>query len=342
MRVVVTGGAGFIGTNLCRQLLADGDEVVVLDDLSTGSRRNLEGLDVEFHEGSILDRHILDKVLPGADAVVHLAALVSVPWSVEDPIENHARNATGTLEVLMAARRAGVDYVAVASSAAVYGANPELPKHERMVVAPMTPYAVTKVATEEYAIAFGYCYGMRTIAFRFFNVFGPLQPADHAYAAVIPAFVDAAVAGRALPLEGDGTQTRDFIYVGTVARVLADAVHRGVAHPEPVNLALGARTSLKELISEIEQGIGRPVEIDRRPARVGDVTHSQADASSLKSLFPDVEPVPIEQGLRETVRWFVRESARAAGQDSAGKDLREPLRRDERLWLDADTPTLEG
>ena len=233
-----------------------------------------------------------------------------MPWSVEDPVENHARNATGTLEVLMGARRAGVDYVAVASSAAVYGANPELPKHERMAVAPMTPYAVSKVATEEYAIAFAYCYDMRTIAFRFFNVFGPLQPADHAYAAVIPAFVDAAVAGRALPLEGDGSQTRDFIYVGTVARVLADAVHRGVTHTEPVNLALGGRTSLKELIAEIERGLGRSVEIDRKPARVGDVPHSQADASSLRSLFPDVEPVPIEQGLRETVQWFIDEGNR--------------------------------
>lgn len=308
MRVVVTGGAGFIGANLAKQLLADGDDVVVLDDLSTGSRHNLEDLDVTFHEGSILDRAALDRAFAGAEAIVHLAALVSVPWSVEDPVENHARNATGTLEVLMAARRAGVDYVAVASSAAVYGANPELPKHERMAVAPMTPYAVSKVATEEYAIAFAYCYGMRTIAFRFFNVFGPLQPADHAYAAVIPAFVDAAVAGRALPLEGDGSQTRDFIYVGTVARVLADAVHRGVTHTEPVNLALGGRTSLTELIAEIERGLGRSVEIDRKPARVGDVPHSQADASSLRSLFPDVEPVPITQGLGETVRWFVAEA----------------------------------
>lgn len=305
MRVVITGGAGFIGANLAKVLVAAGDEVLVVDDFSTGARGNLDGVDVELHEGSILDRDLLDTALRGADAVVHLAALVSVPWSVEDPVDNHARNATGTLEVLQAARRAGVDYVAVASSAAVYGANPELPKHELMPVAPLTPYAVSKVATEQYALAFAHSYGMQTIAFRFFNVFGPLQPADHAYAAVIPAFVDAAVAGRPLPLEGDGTQTRDFVYVGTVARVLADAVHRRVTHDVPVNLALGGRTSLKELIVVIEEGLGRAVEIEQRPARVGDVPHSQADASRLESLFPDVEPVPLDQGLRETVAWFV-------------------------------------
>jgi UDP-glucose 4-epimerase len=310
MRVVITGGAGFIGANLGRELLAAGDEVVVVDDFSTGARDNLVGLDIELHEGSVLDRRLLDAALAGADAVVHLAALVSVPWSVDDPDDNHARNATGTLEVLQAARRAGVDYVAVASSAAVYGANPELPKHELMPVAPLTPYAVSKVATEQYALAFAACYGMSTIAFRFFNVFGPLQPADHAYAAVIPAFVDAAVAGRPLPLEGDGTQTRDFVYVGTVSRVLADAVHRRVTHDVPVNLALGGRTSLQELIRVIEDGVGRAVEIERRPPRVGDVPHSQADASRLRSLFPDVAPVPIGQGLRETVQWFVERRAR--------------------------------
>lgn len=309
MRVVITGGAGFIGANLSRELLGSGDEVVVVDDLSTGARANLEGLRAELHEGSILDRALLDRAFTGADAVVHLAALVSVPWSVEDPDETHARNATGTLEVLQAARRAGIDYVAVASSAAVYGSSPELPKHELMPVAPLTPYAVSKVATEQYAVAFGECYGMQTIAFRFFNVFGPLQPADHAYAAVIPAFVDAAVADRPLPLEGDGSQTRDFVYVGTVTRVLADAVHRRVTHDVPVNLALGGRTSLKELIQVIEEGVGRPVKIEQRPPRVGDIAHSQADATRLRTLFPDVEQVPIAQGVRETVAWFVQRQA---------------------------------
>lgn len=309
MRVVITGGAGFIGANLSRELLGSGDEVVVVDDLSTGARANLEGLRAELHEGSILDRALLDRAFTGADAVVHLAALVSVPWSVADPDENHARNATGTLEVLQAARRAGIDYVAVASSAAVYGSSPELPKHELMPVAPLTPYAVSKVATEQYAVAFAECYGMQTIAFRFFNVFGPLQPADHAYAAVIPAFVDAAVADRPLPLEGDGSQTRDFVYVGTVTRVLADAVHRRVTHDVPVNLALGGRTSLKELIQVIEEGVGRPVRIEQRPPRVGDIAHSQADATRLTTLFPDVEQVPIAQGVRETVAWFVQRQA---------------------------------
>ena len=306
--MAITGRAGFIGANLSRELVDASDEVVVVDDFSTSARDNLDGLEVEVCEGTVLDRELLDRAFAGADAVVHPAALVSVPWSVEDPDDNHARNATGTLEVLQAARRADVGHVAVASSAAVYGANPELPKHELMPVAPLTPYAVSKVATEQYALAFAHSYGMRTIAFRFFNVFGPLQPADHAYAAVIPAFVDAAVAGRPLPPEGDGTQTRDFVYVGTVSPVLADAAHRQVTHDVPVNLARGGRTSLKELIAAIEEGIGRPVEIDRRPPRIGDIPHSQADASRLQSLFPQVEPVPIEQGLRETVQWFLERS----------------------------------
>ncbi|WP_055585096.1 NAD-dependent epimerase/dehydratase family protein [Streptacidiphilus griseoplanus] len=306
MRVVITGGAGFIGANLARTLLErpEVEQVRVVDDLSTGRKANLTGLDVAFHEGTVLDPALLDEAFAGADAVVHLAALPSVPRSVADPVASHHANATGTLEVLQAARRAGDLHVVAASSSSVYGANRELPKRETMRTAPMSPYAVSKLATEAYLAAFHHCYGLGVLPFRFFNVFGPLQPAGHSYAAVVPAFVDAALAGRPLLVHGDGGQTRDFTYVGTVTRVLADAVLRRVVHPDPVNLAFGSRTSLTELVAELESVLGRPVEVEHSEPRPGDVRDSQADNSRLRSLFPEVQPVPLREGLERTVEWF--------------------------------------
>lgn len=304
MRVVVTGGAGFIGANLARTLTESGVDTVVVDDLSTGSLANLEGLDIRFHEGTILDTGVLDVAFRNADAVVHLAALASVPRSLEDPMASHHANATGTLEVLEAARRAEITHVVVASSSSVYGSNPVMPKHEGMRPEPISPYAVSKLATEAYAVAYHHAFGLDVLALRFFNVFGPLQPAGHAYAAVVPAFVDAALSGRPVPVHGDGTQTRDFTFVGSVARVISDAVRRRVTSNDPVNLAFGGRTSLNELIAVLEQVLGRAVQRESLPPRAGDVQHSQADSTRLLSLFSDVQPVPLEDGLRATVRWF--------------------------------------
>ncbi|HET7487417.1 MAG TPA: NAD-dependent epimerase/dehydratase family protein [Acidimicrobiales bacterium] len=307
MRVVVTGGAGFIGANLCRHLAAAHEvtEVVAVDDLSTGFASNLDGLDgVELIEGSILDPDVLDKAFSGAAAVVHLAARPSVPRSIDDPLASHAANATGTLEVLEGARRAGGPYVVVASSSSVYGANPALPKHEGLTPMPMSPYAVSKLAAESYALAHAACYGLHVLALRFFNVFGPLQPPHHAYAAAVPAFVDAALAGRPLPVFGDGLQTRDFTYVDSVAAVLAEAVGRRVTSPRPVNLAFGTRVSLLELVAELEDVLGRPLEITHLPPRTGDVRASQADQTRLRELFPDARPVTLRDGLAATVDWF--------------------------------------
>ena len=304
MKLLVTGGAGFIGSNLVKTALAGGHEVTVIDDLSTGYRDNLEGLDVRFLEASILDADALNEAVTGADSVVHLAALGSVPRSIADPMRSHQVNATGTLNVLEAARRAGVGHVSCASSSSVYGMNPALPKHEREWVRAMSPYAVTKLATEQYTLAFQQSYGMETLAFRFFNVYGPGQRAGHVYAAVIPIFVDAMLRGEALPVNGDGTQSRDFTFVGTVCEVLLRAAEQKVTHPEPVNLAFGTNTSLLDLISRLEGFAGRELAKEFRPPRAGDVPHSQAANQSLRSLFPGVEPVRLDEGLRRTLEWF--------------------------------------
>jgi UDP-glucose 4-epimerase len=306
MKLVVTGGAGFIGANLCRTLLAtDGvEEVVAVDDLSTGDRANLAGLDVELVEATILDPDALDAAFAGAHSVVHLGARGSVPRSVADPWASHEANASGTVQVLEAARRAGDLHVVVASSSSVYGANPELPKRESMVPLPVSPYAASKLATEAYTLAWQRTYGLPTLAFRFFNVFGPMQAVGHAYAAVVPAFVAAALEGRPLPVHGDGTQSRDFTYVGTVCEVLARAAVDRVTHAEAVNLAFGTRTSLLEMIDVLEGVLGHPLEREHHPRRAGDVDHTQADTTRLRELFPGVQPVGLETGLRATVEWY--------------------------------------
>lgn len=306
MRVVVTGGAGFIGGNLCRRLIgtAGVTSVVVLDDLSTGAEANIVGLDVAFVRGSITDDNALDAAFDGASAVVHLAALGSVPRSVNDPVASHLANTTGTLMVLEAARRHGGLHTVVASSSSVYGANPILPKHEGLATRPMSPYAATKLATESYALAWQQSYGLPVLAFRFFNVFGPLQPAGHAYAAVIPAFVDAALRGVPLTVHGDGTQSRDFTYVDTVTGVIADALVRRVTDAEPVNLAFGSRISLNEVIAMLESMLGRSVERTHTAVRAGDVPHSQADSSRVRELFAHITPTPFADGLRATVDWM--------------------------------------
>jgi UDP-glucose 4-epimerase len=305
MRVLVTGGAGFIGANLCRELIArpEVSRVVALDDLSTGHAENLDGSGAELVRGSVLAADVLGPLVAEADAVVHLAARPSVPRSLADPVASHDANATGTVRVLEACRRASVHLVA-ASSSSVYGAVPTLPKHEDLPTRPLSPYAASKLAAEAYTLAYGAAFGLPVLAFRFFNVYGPLQPAGHAYAAVIPAFVDAALRGEPLLVHGDGEQTRDFTYVGTVTAVLADAVLRRVTSDEPVNLAFGTRVSILELIRRLSAVLERPVEVRHGPARAGDVRDSQAADDRLRRLFPSAAAVPLDTGLARTVAWF--------------------------------------
>lgn len=303
---MVTGGAGFIGANLVRALSErEGvTGVTAVDDLSTGSEDNLTGVDVELRVGTILDGDLLDDAFSGADAVVHLAARPSVPRSIDDPVASHDANATGTLRVLEAVRRQQLPYLVVASSSSVYGDRETLPKHELIPPAPLSPYAASKLAAEAYVRAYASSFGIDALVFRFFNVFGPLQPAGHAYAAAIPAFVDAALRKEPIPIYGDGEQTRDFTYVGSVVALIMDALERHVVSPEPVNLAFGSRRSLLDVVASLEHLLGRQLERDHQPPRSGDVRHSQADSTRLHDLFPGAEPVSFADGLTETVSWF--------------------------------------
>ena len=305
MNVLVTGGAGFIGSNLVEYFNREAPltQIRVLDDFSTGKVANLEGLDADIVKGDIADRRVVDAAMSGVDAVVHLGALGSVPRSVKDPVRSHEVNVNGTVNVLEAARRANA-YVVYASSSSVYGANPKLPKNERDWTRPMSPYAVNKLAGEAYVIAYQTAYNLQSLAFRFFNVFGPRQAADHDYAAVIPTFLHAALQGQPLPVHGDGQQSRDFTYVETVCETLYSAVTRRVVSPDPVNLAFGTNTTLLELIEAIKKVSDLEISVDHNEPRVGDVRASQAEAKRLMNLFPDTAGVPLEDGIVRTLDWF--------------------------------------
>jgi UDP-glucose 4-epimerase len=227
----------------------------------------------------------------------------SVPRSIIDPLRSHEVNATGTLYVAQAARQAGAHLV-VASSSSVYGRNPVQPKAEDMPTMPASPYAASKLATEAYARAYQESFGVPTTVFRFFNVFGPLQAADHAYAAVIPAFIAAALRGEPVTVHGDGEQSRDFTYVATVAEVLARTALDRLTSPGPVNLAWGTSTTLNELIAMLAEILGTPVAATHGPERAGDVRHSQAANARLRAMFPDLVQVPLAEALTATVEWM--------------------------------------
>lgn len=304
MKILITGGAGFIGSNLSKMALDAGHEVRILDDLSTGYHDNLDGLDVDFIEGAVQDPSTAAKAVAGVDSIVHLGALGSVPRSIQDPISTHHANATGTLTLLDQARRADVSHFMCASSSSVYGMNPALPKDEREWTRPMSPYAVSKLATEQYTLAFQQSYGFETVAFRFFNIYGPGQRAGHVYAAVIPTWIDAMLKGEPVWVNGDGTNSRDFTFVETVCKVLLDTAERRLSHPEPVNLAFGTNTSLLDLIDRLTELSGLSPDVRHREPRPGDVPHSQANNATLLSLFPDIDPLSLDEGLKTTLRWF--------------------------------------
>lgn len=309
MKVVVTGGAGFIGANLCAVLERADEisEVVAFDDLSTGFRHNLDGTSakVRLVEDTVLDLDAVSSAADGADAIVHLAARPSVPRSLEDPILSHRVNVDGTLNILEYARHADkTPHIIFASSSSVYGSNPELPKHERMATMPRSPYAASKLSGEAYVLAYQDSFGVPALPFRFFNVYGPLQAPGHAYAAVVPAFFYAALHGEPVPVHGDGSQTRDFTHVDTVAKVITEAILGKVTSGSGVNLAFGTRYSLLDVLSIMEELLGHPIERAHGPSRGGDVHDSQAASDLLVSLFPQVSPILLRDGLTSTLEWM--------------------------------------
>jgi UDP-glucose 4-epimerase len=303
MRVVVTGGAGFVGSHVCAALISRAEiaEVVVIDDLSTGRAANVSGCGSTLVVGSVLDSALLDRVIPGADAVVHLAAAASVPGSLSDPVRCNQVNVGGTVRVLEAARRAGCRHVVLASSSAVYGDGTAAVKDEQTPAEPVTPYAVSKLAAEWYAAAYARCFDMHVLVLRLFNAYGPGQSAGREGAGVIARFLHAAQTGEPLPLCGDGNQVRDFVFVGTVAEVVADAVCRHVTSPTPVNVASGVPRSLLEVVSELESQLGRTLTVERQSERPGDLRESRADTGRMRELFPTVRPVEFDEGLRCTL-----------------------------------------
>ena len=303
MKVLVTGGAGFIGSNLVRRLLSNGHEAVAFDDFSTGLESNLAGLDVETVRGSLVDAEAVATASAGIDAIVHLGARGSVPRSIEFPVATHEANATGTLNVLEAARPQGA-HVVMSSSSSVYGANPLLPKIERTWTQPLSPYAASKLAGEGYMLGYQASYGLPTLVFRFFNVFGPWQRPDHDYAAVVPKWLWKAMTGQVIEVHGDGTQTRDFTYVDSVVDVLMDAVDRRVSLDSPINLAFGRRYSLLDLLERIEALLGVSPRVEFVAPRVGDVRNSENDPALLRETFPRVEPVDLDPALERTAAWL--------------------------------------
>ena len=301
-KVAITGGAGFIGSNLAALLINKGYDVTIIDDLSTGLLANIDRKNSKFIELSITDASNLKKALRGAETIFHLGARGSVPRSIKNPVATHDVNATGTLNVLEAARESGA-HVIFSSSSSVYGRNIQLPKEEKMWLGPMTPYAASKLSAESYVEAYGSSYELPVTILRFFNVFGPRQRPDHEYAAVIPKWIWLAMQGKPVDLYGDGTQSRDFTYVKTVVDIAIDAMEYKVTTQGAVNLAYGNRIFLSEVV-DLLRGEFPNLEVNALPIRAGDVKESQNSPELLKSLFPNVTPYQFKEALKETIDWL--------------------------------------
>lgn len=306
MRVLVTGGAGFIGSHLVRALLQRGCDVRVLDNLATGRAGNLDEVrdSIDFIEGSVADLPTAQRAVADCDAVFHQAAIPSVARSVADPLGTNEANVTGTLTMLVAARDAGAAKFVFAASSSAYGDNPELPKREEMQSLPRSPYAVAKLTGEQYCKVFGRLSDMETIALRYFNIFGPRQDPTSRYAAVVPAFITAMLEDRPLTLDGDGTQSRDFTFVANAVQANLLALDAGGVTSEVCNIGCGRRYDLNMLIAEIEQIVGRKARIERLPPRPGDVPHSLADISKAEQLLGYQPAVQFREGLERTVEWL--------------------------------------
>ncbi len=302
-KIAITGGAGFIGSNLARGLNSKGHEVVALDDLSSGLSTNIANLEIELREGSITDIRFLSKALEDCEHIFHLAARGSVPRSISDPLKTFQVNSLGTLNVLEVSRSRGIP-ITFSSSSSVYGANKEIPKNENSWTSPLTPYGASKLSAESLVLSYSRSYGIPHKVFRFFNVFGPFQRPEHIYSAVIPKWLWLAMQNKPLVLEGDGTQSRDFTYVGDLVEVLIDSLKLDFWENEIVNLAFGVQISLNEVIEKIRKKFPN-LKIDRLQPRSGDIKHSQNDPTTLLKLFPNIQQTDFGFALEETLAWLL-------------------------------------
>jgi len=316
---LVTGGAGFIGSHLATRLVNDGHVVRVLDNLSTGNVKNLDHISdqIFFIEGDVGDEEIVRQAVDGVEVIFHQAALASVPRSIEKPLDTNRACVTGTLNVLDAARRHGVRRVVYAASSSAYGNQLEMPKHENQLPEVLSPYAAAKLAGELYCQAFASTYGLETVRIRYFNVFGPRQDPNSPYSAVIPRFVAALLAGERPMIYGDGLQSRDFTFIDNVvhANMLASQAEGVSGHV--YNAACGSSLNLIDLLKSICEQLGYPYDPHFEQARAGDVKHSWADISAAERELGYSVQVSLEDGLRQTVAWYLEEHQRQASQASS-------------------------
>jgi UDP-glucose 4-epimerase len=304
VKALVTGGAGFIGSNIARALLERGDEVRVLDNMSTGHRRNLEGLDLELVEGDLRSYERVATAVRGTDVVFHQGALPSVPRSIQDPLTSNAVNVEGTLNVILAARDTGVRRVVVASSSSVYGDTPGMPRVETQRSSPMAPYAVSKLAAEQHALVANRVFGIETVALRYFNVFGEYQDPSSGYAAVIPKFIRLIQAGESPTINGDGSNSRDFTHIENVVQANLAAAESPTAAGRAINVAMGECHTLNELMDALNDLMGTDVQARYGPPRPGDVAESMADVSLARDVLDYQPTVDWLTGLRRTIDWI--------------------------------------
>jgi UDP-glucose 4-epimerase len=309
---LVTGGAGFIGSSIARALIARGDSVRVVDNFSTGKRENLTDIAdrIELLEGDIRDDKLLSRATSGVEVVFHEAAIASVPQSMAEPLENHAVNATGTMRVLEAARHAGVRRVVYAASSAAYGDEPTLPKVETMPPAPISPYGATKLAGEVAMQVYARAFGLETVCLRYFNVFGPRQDPKSEYAAVIPKFITAALAGKQPRIFGDGKQSRDFCHIDNVveANFAAARADAGRASGRVFNVGCGESIDLNRVVALIGDILGKKLEAVHEPERAGDIKHSWGDVGAARAALGFRASVSFTDGLRRTIEWYKSKS----------------------------------
>lgn len=309
-KFLVTGGAGFIGSNLTKEILDRGHTVKIVDNFSTGREENLNGVlnhkRLKFHEEDITDFTVLEELMKGVDYVLHQAAIPSVPRSIERPMDVAKANILGTLNVMLAARDNEVNKVVYASSSSVYGPSEKLPKEEDMPVNPVSPYALTKYAGERYTQLFSEIYGLPTVCLRYFNVFGPRQDPDSQYSAVIPKFISEMSDGNRPPIYGDGEQSRDFTFVKNVVEANILAAKSSVSG-EVFNVACGDRYTVNHLVDQLNEILGTSLEAKYLDPRKGDVRHSRADISRAKDLLGYEPEVDFKEGLEKTVEWYREE-----------------------------------